>query len=145
MNKYPRLRSHTQKGKNGQVWVWYSYDQRPNGPEISLGSDYAKALEQWELLHNKKPLTIGRVQEAIDRWRAEVLPTYENLESRKQYAKQLKRVEEWCGQKAWYDITLPAMRQYLKRRSAKTQGNREMSVLSILWGFAKMEGMTELP
>lgn len=145
MNKYPRLRTHTRKGKSGQVWTWWTYDQRPHGPEISLGNDYQEALRKWDQLHNKKPLTLGRVQEAIDRWRKEVLPTYENPESRKQYGKQLKRIETWCGAKAWHDITLPAMRQYLKLRTAKTQGNREMSVLSIVWSFAKMEGLTDLP
>lgn len=144
MNKYPRLRTHTRKGKSGQVWTWWTYDQRPHGPEISLGSDYTKALEQWNLLHNKKPLTIGRVQEAIDRWRDEVLPTYDNAETRKSYTRQLTRVEAWCGQMAWYEITLPMMRKYLKMRSAKVQGNREMAVLSIVWSFARIEGITEL-
>jgi integrase len=143
-NKKPRLRTHTRKGKNGQVWTWWTYDQRPHGPEISLGSDYIKAMEQWDLLHNKKPLTIGRVQQAIDQWRADVLPTYESAETRKGYTKQLARIEAWCGNKAWYEITLPVMRQYLKKRSAKTQGNREMAILSILWSYARMEGMTEL-
>ena len=65
-NKYPRLRTHTRKGKAGQVWTWWTYDQRSHGPEISLGSNYTKALEQWNLLHKKKPLTLGRIQEAID-------------------------------------------------------------------------------
>jgi hypothetical protein len=143
-NKYPRLRTHTRKGKSGQVWTWWTYDQRPHGPEISLGRDYAKALEQWELLHLKKPLTIGRVQEAINAWRDEVLPSYPNSETRKSYTKQLRNVEAWCGQMSWYEITLPLMRQYLRARSAKTQGNRELSVLSIVWSYARKEGMTEL-
>lgn len=144
MNKYPRLRTHTRKGKAGQVWTWWTYDQRPHGPEISLGSDYAKALEQWNLLHNKKPLTIGRIQEAIDKWRDEVLPTYDNRETRKSYGKQLANIEAWCGAMAWHEVTLPMMRQYLDKRSAKTQGNRELSVLSIVWGKARIWGMTEL-
>ena len=36
------------------------------------------------------------------------------------------------------------LRQYLDKRSAKTQGNRELSLLSIIWGKAKLWGMTEL-
>lgn len=144
MNKYPRLRTHTRKGKAGQVWTWWTYDQRPWGPEISLGSDYAKAIEQWTLLHLKKPLTIGRVQEAIDRWRKDVLPGYENAETRKSYAKQLLRVEAVFGQMAWHEITLPVLRMYLDKRSAKVQGNRELAVLSIVWGKARLWGMTEL-
>ena len=137
MNKYPRLRTHSRKNKSGKLLVWYGYDQRPHGPEISLGSDYAKALEQWDLLHNKKPLTRGRIQEAINAWRDEVLPDYDNADTRKSYTKQLANVEAWCGQMAWHEVTLPLMRQYLRARSAKVQGNRELSVLSIVWSYAR--------
>jgi hypothetical protein len=144
MNKYPRLRTHTRKGKAGQVWTWWTYDQRPHGPEISLGSDYDKAIQQWDLLHNKKPLTIGRIQEAITKWRSECLPGYENKDTRNSYSKQLANVESVFGQMAWHEVTLPMLRQYLDKRSAKTQGNREMSVLSIVWGRARLWGMTEL-
>lgn len=46
---YPRLRVHRRKGKAGQVWTYWTYDQRARGgPEIPLGSDYAKALELYE-------------------------------------------------------------------------------------------------
>lgn len=145
MNKYPRLRTHTRKGKSGQVWTWWTYDQRPHGPEISLGSDYATALEKWNELHNKKPLTIGRLQEAINRWREDCLPTYEVAKTRKDYTRHLVNIERTFGKLAWHEITLPALRTYLDKRSAKTQGNRELSVLSIVWGKARLWGMTELP
>lgn len=143
-NKHPRLRTHTRKGKSGQVWTWWTYDQRPHGPEISLGSDYDKAIEQWELLHLKKPLTIGRIQEAINAWRDDVLPTYDNTETRNSYTRQLSNIEAVFGSMAWHEITLPMMRQYLKKRTAKTQGNRELSVLSIVWSYARKEGLTDL-
>ena len=144
MNKYPRLRTHTRKGKSGQVWTWWTYDQRPHGPEISLGSDYARALEQWDLLHNKKPLTIGKVQEAIERWRTECLPAYPNAKTIQGYLQSLKQVEPVFGPAAWHQITLPALRQYLDKRTAKTQGNRELALLSIIWGKARLWGMTDL-
>ena len=73
-SKYPRLRSHARKGKSGQVWTWWTYDMRPEGgTEISLGNDYAKALEQWHKLHNHAPMIKGTIQEAIDKWRLECL------------------------------------------------------------------------
>ena len=144
MNKYPRLRTHTRKGKGGQVWVWWTYDQRPHGPEISLGSDYPKALEQWDLLHNKKPLTVGKVQEAITRWRDECLVKYTNAKTRKDYDLSLARIEPVFGPAAWHQITLPAMRQYLDKRTAKRQGNKELSLLSVIWGKARLWGYTEL-
>ena len=144
-SKYPRLRSHTRKGKSGQVWTWWTYDMRPEGgTEISLGSDYAIALEKWHKLYHHIPMTRGTVQEAIDKWREDCLPKYKD-KTRDDYARQLARVEAVFGPAAWHEVTLPALRQYLDKRSAKTQGNREMSVLSIVWGKARMWGMTSLP
>ena len=145
VNKHPRLRTHTRKGKSGQVWTWWTYDQRPHGPEISLGSDYAKALEQWDLLHNKKPLTVGKVQEAINRWRESILPQYESKKTREGYLQNLTKIEPVFGPVGWHQITLPVMRLYLDKRTAKTQGNRELALLSIIWGKARLWGMTELP
>jgi hypothetical protein len=146
MNKYPRLRTKIHRGKNGQCWTYYRYDMRGTGkPDIQLGTDYAAALEHWHKLHNHIPMTIGRVQQAIDKWRSDVLPTYDKPETRKSYAKQLANVEAAMGHMAWHEITLPVLRQYLDARSAKTQGNREMSVLSIVWGKARLWGMTEMP
>ena len=145
-SKYPRFRSVTRKGRGGQVWVYYRYDMRPEGkPDIQLGTDYAAAIEQWHKLHNRLPLTVGRLQEAVDRWRERELPKYENVETRKSYAKQLKNIEAAMGHMAWHEVTLPGMRTYLDDRTAKVQGNRELAVLSIVWGKARLWGMTEMP
>lgn len=144
-SKYPRLRSKTYKGAGGQIWTYYVYDMRGTGkPDVRLGRDYATALEQWNKHHNHLPLTLGRIQEAIDKWREHCLPQYENPETRKSYAKQLANVEGAFGQMAWHEVTLPDMRRYLDKRSAKTQGNRELSVLSIVWGKARLWGITNL-
>lgn len=145
-SKYPRFRSVTRKGANGQVWVYYRYDMRGTGKsDVNLGSDHGAALEMWHKLHNHQPLTVGRVQEAIDRWRDKCLPEYDNAETRKSYAKQLANIEAVFGGAGWHEITLPVLRQYLDKRTAKTQGNRELSVLSIVWGKARLWGMTALP
>jgi hypothetical protein len=143
VNKYPRLRTYTKRGKAGQVWTWWAYDQRPHGPEIPLGKDYAKAIQKWDELHNQKARIVGRIQEAITRWRDEVLPLYESKTTRDGYTKNLKTIEAWCGQMAWGEVTVPMLRQYLRKRSAKVQGNREMSVLQIVWNYAVLEGITE--
>lgn len=144
--KYPRLRTKVYRGKGGQAYVYYSYDMRPEGKtDIRLGTDYAKAIEQWELLHNKKPLTIGRLQEAFDKWEQQELPKYESAETRKGYAKNLRMIAPVLGGMTWDEVTLPILREYLDRRSAKTQGNREISLLSIVWGKALLWGMTRLP
>lgn len=144
--KYPRLRTKVYRGAGGQAYVYYSYDMRPEGKtDVRLGTDYAKAIEQWELLHNKKPLTIGRLQEAFDRWELHELPKYESAETKKGYAKNLRMIAPVLGGMTWDEVTLPILREYLDRRSAKTQGNREVSLLSIVWGKALLWGMTRLP
>lgn len=153
-SKYPRLRTHTRKGKGGQVWTSWWYDMRGTGkPDVSLGTDYAIALEKWRELHLEKPKTVGRIQEAIDRFvndylggdDGENVPAYENKETVRSYKKQLKNIGAAFGQMAWHEVTLPVMREYLDLRTAKTQGNRELSVLSIVWGKARIWGMTQLP
>jgi hypothetical protein len=143
-SKHPRFRTHTRKSKSGKVWVWYAYDMRPEGgTEISLGADYDQAIAKWRELYEDKPKTIGLVQEAINQYRAEVLPTKKG-NTLTDYTKYLARVEAAFGKAGWHQITVPVMREYLRKRSAKTQANRELSMLSILWGDARKWGMTEL-
>lgn len=145
-SKYPRLRSHTRNGKGGQVWVSYWYDMRGTGkPDVPLGSDYSNAILQWEKLANHIPLTKGRVQEAIDRFVEKVLPTYTSAETVKGYKKNLRQLEPVFGKAGWHEITLPVLRQYLDIRKGKTQGNRELALLSVIWGKALLWGMTEKP
>ncbi|MDZ7918477.1 integrase [Rhodoferax sp.] len=145
-SKHPRLRSKTYKGAGGQVWTYYVYDMRGTGkPDVRLGTDYAAALEGWHKLHNNLPLTIGRLQQAFNQWRDQVLPEYENAKTRAEYARHLKNLEGPFGHMGWHEVNLPVLCQYLDTRSAKTQGNRELAVLSIVWGKARRWGMTELP
>lgn len=114
-------------------------------PDVRLGKDYATALEGWHKLHNDLPLTLGRISQAITKWRDEVLPEYKNAHTRSEYGRQLANIEGAFGQMAWHEVTLPVLCQYLDARTAKTQGNRELSVLSIVWGKARRWGMTALP
>ena len=159
ITKHPRLRSYVRKNKDGRVRVYYFYDMRPDGTrDIPLGTEYAEALQKWDEIHNHKPRTIGRVREATERWVLRELPNYANEETRKGYAKQVQRIEDVFGAMTWDEVTLPILREYLDRRmvkqkkgdksppkQAKTQGNREMSVFCIVWGKARLWGMTEKP
>lgn len=143
---FPRLRSHTRKGVGGNVWTSWYFDMRQEGTkDVPLGSDYAQALVKWRELTEGGPRIAGTLQEAINGWREKVLPGYTSDETRKGYARNLKTIEAWCGAMTWDAVKLPMLKQYLQRRTAKTQGNREMSVLQIVWNWARTEGMTELP
>lgn len=144
--KYPRLKTRVRKGRSGQVWVYYFYDMRPEGKtDISLGRDHARALEQWDELHNKRQHTVGRLEEAFKRWEERELPKYDNDHTVRGYTANLKMLRPVFGQMTWDEVDLPELRQYLDLRSAKTQGNREMSLLRIVWGKARLWGMTRLP
>jgi hypothetical protein len=138
--KHPRFRTHVRKGANGQRWVSYWYDMRPDGEkDISLGSDYADALVKWDELHHHKPRIAGTLQEAFERWSAEVLPTYESAVTRKGYAQNLRHIAPVFGPATWDQVTPKTITGYLKNRSAKTQGNREMALLSVIWAWAVRE------
>jgi integrase len=140
-NKYPRLRTHVRKGANGQVWVSYYFDNRPN-KDIPLGTDYVKAVEQWDKIRNKIPLTVGRIQQAIDKYKETILPNLVKG-TRQQYATYIKQLEPVFGQAGWHEVNVPVLLRYLDTRTKKTSANRELSVLSVIWGKAVRWGMTE--
>ena len=142
--KYPRLHTRIRKGKAGQVWVYYFYDMRPEGkPDVSLGSDHARALEKWDELHNKREQIVGRLEEAFRRWEERELPTYDNEHTSRGYKAGLGMLRPVFGQMTWEEVDLPSLRQYLDLRTGKTQGNREMSLLRVIWGKALIWGMTK--
>ncbi len=144
-SNHPRLRTHVRRGANGQVWTYWSYDMRCEGkPDINLGKDHAAALAKWDELHNQRPAQIGRLAEAFARWSDRELPKYANADTRRSYARQLASIAPVFGAMVWDDVTLPVLREYLDRRSAKVQGNRELSLLSVIWGKARLWGMTRL-
>ena len=141
--KYPNLRTHVRRGKNGQVWTYWTYDRRAEGlPELPLGSDYAQAIASWRKLREHVPLTVGRLQQAIDKWRDEVLPTYTVPNTRHQYRSYLKNIEAAMGHMGWEEISMQTLYTYIGKRSAKTSANREMSTLALVWNAARRWGMT---
>lgn len=145
-SKHPRLRVHIKRGKAGQVWTSYWYDMRGTGePDVALGTDRDAALKRWDELHNLKPRIAGTLEEAFLAWERAVLPGYKSDETRKGYARNLKRLRPAFGEATWDGVDLKGPKAYLQRRSAKTQGNRELALLSVIWNWARGEGLTELP
>ncbi|SFE19711.1 integrase [Paracidovorax konjaci] len=146
-NTYPRLRSHTRKRANGKVVVYYFYDMRHQGtPDIPLGTDYEAAIRRWKEIHFETgPSIAGTLEEAFAAWEIEVLPTYESKVTKAGYTKHLRRIRPVFGPSTWDQVTLPILKAYLRKRTAKTQGNREMALLSLIWNWARVEGYTALP
>lgn len=137
-SKYPRLRCHVRRNQAGKVTTYYFYDRRPEGkPDVPLGTEYEAAVKGWDELHNRKPRIAGTLEEAFERWEAEVLPTYENAGTRRNYTAHLKRLRPIFGPSTWDAVEFTDLKGYLKARGAKTQGNREMALLSIVWNWAR--------
>ena len=147
-NKHPRLRSHSRRRKSGRVVTYYFYDRRPEGePDVPLGTDYVEALKRWEEIHTRAPRIAGTLMEAFEKFeREELTPArYPSDETRKGYARHLKHLKPVFGPATWDAIELVDLRGYLDDRTAKTQGNREMAMLSIVWNKARLWGLTKLP
>lgn len=145
-NKYQKLRRHIRKRKSGRVIIYYFYDMRGTGePDISLGTDYDEALKKWHEIHNRKPRIAGTLLEAMEAWEEEVLPAYTNRETRSGYKRQLNRLKPVFGAATWEGVMMADLKRYLKARTAKTQANRELAVLSVIWNWARTEGYTGLP
>jgi hypothetical protein len=143
---YPRLRSHTRKRANGKVVTYYFYDRRADGePDTPLGTDYDEAIKRWDEIHNGAPSITGTIEEAFAAWEAEALPQYTNPETRRGYTKNLKQLRPVFSEATWCDVGMPELKAYLRARTAKTQANREISLLSIVWNWARGEGYTNLP
>jgi hypothetical protein len=153
---YPRLRTLVRKGKDGVGrHVYYAYDRRPEGlPDIMLGKDREIAIAKWDELHNNRPRVRGLVREAIQDWLRDVLPTYTNAGTRRNYAANLARIDAVFGLAAWDDITLLVLKKYLtsrrnrtdKSKAAGTTANREIAAFQIVWNWARQtapEGRAE--
>lgn len=149
--QHPGLRSHSRKRKSGKVVTYYFFDRRQHGlPDIPLGTDFDQAIKRWEEIrtHGHLQTDAGLLEEAFRLWERDAergLPSYEKRETRRGYEKNLRRLRPVFGTAAWHDVTMPTLVAYLDARSAKTQGNREMSLLSIVWNYARTKGLTDLP
>lgn len=139
--KHPKLRAQSWRTAGGEVRTAYYYDMRGTGEkDIPLGTDYAQALRRWAEIHLDAPRKIGTLAEAFDRWTAEELPKYRATTLR-DYRLCLTQLRPVFDAGRWADITLPVLRAYLRKRTAKTRANRELSVLQIVWHWARLEGL----
>lgn len=143
--KHPRLRTYIKRGASGQVWVSYAYDMRGTGQrDIPLGTDYDTAVARWAEIRQNKNRVAGTIEEALARYERDVLPGLKP-ETKRGYTKHLRRIRPVFGPAAWELVKLPALVAYLEKRAGKTQANRELALLSIVWNKARLWGMTELP
>ena len=137
---------HVRKGKNARSYTYFYYDMRGEGvPDIPLGRDRDEAIAKWDELHNKVPRIKGTLEEAFRMWEEEKLPEYTNEETKRGYRKALKQLRPVFSTATWDATKLIHLVGYLKDRKGKTQANREMALLSLIWNQAQLWGLTTLP
>lgn len=144
--QHPRLKVHVRRRANGKVATYYVYDMRSEGlPDIPLGRDYDLAIKRWKELREGGPRVAGTIEEAFASWEKAALPSYSSAETRRGYTKSLRQIRPVFGGATWESVKLVHLKAYLKKRTAKTQGNRELALLSVIWNWARGEGLTDLP
>lgn len=137
-SKHPRFRSHTWKTAGGEVRTAYYYDRRAEGlKDTPLGTNYDQALAKWREIHFDLPRLAGTLEEAFRAWEKDALPGYRQS-TRRDYSLCLTQIRPAFGGAEWETITMPTLRAYLTKRSAKTRGNRELALLSIIWNWARV-------
>lgn len=150
-SKYPKLRVSIKRGKAGQVWTSWWYDMRGTGkPDVPLGNDRDEALRRWAEIHLDAPRIAGTLEEAFRGWEEHGLRVRPNGQPRSPetiqgYLKCLRAIRGPFGRARWEDIKLPTLRRYIEARTAKTRAKQEMQLLSVIWAWARLEGMTTLP
>jgi hypothetical protein len=144
-SKYPGLRTRVRKYPSGKVWTGYYYCPEGQKKEKALGTDWDTALAEYNRLHNHVPSLRGKLDEAFERWEIEILPSYTSDETQKGYAKSLRKLKPVFGPATWDSVRLKHLLDYLKKRKAKTQGNREMALLSVIWNQARKWELTQIP
>lgn len=150
-SKYPKLRVSVKRGRAGQVWRSWWYDMRGTGkPDAALGNDYDQALKRWAEIHLEAPRVSGTLEEAFKAWEERGIEVRPNGRPREAetisgYRKCLKVIRGPLGGGTWAEVTLPVLVAYLDKRTAKERGRQEMQLLSVVWNWARLQGMTTLP
>lgn len=148
-SKHPKLRVSVKRGRAGQVWTSYWFDMRGTGkPDVALGNDYAEALRRWAEIALDAPRIAGTLEEAFREWENDeqhgLLAPRLKSSTRVGYAKCLRALRPVFGGARWDEVTLPVLAQYVRKRTAKARARQEMQLLSVLWGWARIAGLTAL-
>lgn len=149
-SKHPKLRVSVKRGKAGQVWRSWWFDMRGTGkPDVALGTDYAVALTKWAELYFGAPQIAGTLEEAFKAWAERGIELRPDGRRRSDvtisgYRKCLAALRPVFKRAQWHEVDLPALVKYRNERSAKGRARQELQVMSVIWGFARLEGMTAL-
>jgi integrase len=130
------------------VHYYYDHGGKPR-KETPLGADYGIAIKKWAEIEHARVIPAAAMlmfRHVADRYRAEVVPGK---------APKTQRLNNRCitallsffdDPPAPFESIRPIdIRQYLDWRTAKVMANREVSLFSHLWNWARGKGITDLP
>ncbi|KFA40018.1 integrase family protein [Xylella fastidiosa] len=141
----PRFRVRPQK--SGVVHYYYDHGGKPR-KETPLGRDYGLAIKRWAELEHAQitPAIAVTFRHVAERYRAEVIPTKAYNTQRVEHRCLAPLLKFFDDPPAPFESIKPVnIRQYLDWRTSKVIANREVSVFSHLWNWARSKGITDLP
>jgi integrase len=141
----PRMLRRVRTLKSGKVWTGYYYDGREDGKrkEIPLGTDLNAAKRKWaELEQCDPPVDTTTMRHVFDRYERDIVPR-KGILTQRDNLQELKHLRPVFDD-APIDQLLPMhVAQYRDARTAKTRGNREISLLSDVFNMAREWGFTQ--
>ena len=132
----PRMGARTLK--RGRIRYYYTGIP---GKKIPLGSDLNEARLKWAKLENGEDDT-SKFLAISERWKKSDEFKGLALRTQKSYAEHLANLQEAFKAFTLGDIQPVDVRQYLDRRSKKVAANREISLLSAIFNWARERGLT---
>ncbi|WP_369210733.1 tyrosine-type recombinase/integrase [Xylella fastidiosa] len=140
----PRFRVRPQK--SGVVHYYYDHGGTPR-KETPLGRDYGLAIKRWAELEHAQitPAVAVTFRHVAERYRAEVIPTKAYNTQRVEHRCLAALLKFFDDPPAPFEAIRPVdIRKYLDWRPFKVSANREISVFSHLWNWARSKGLTDL-
>lgn len=134
----PRMTARTLK--SGRVKYYYT----GFGGKKPLGSDLSQARIEWAKLENGEDDS-SKFIAVSERWKKSEEFKALAFRTQKSYSEHLVNLQEAFKAFTLSDIQAVDVRKYLDKRSKKIAGNREVSLLSIIFNWARERGLTNNP
>src|SRR5690606_27790881 len=151
----PRLRARRRRGK---IYYYYDLGGRPR-KEVSLGSDYISAIQEWAKREQVAQVISATFNDAANLYVVEKLPT-KAARTQQDNLKELPFLREFFGDAALDEIEPVHIKQFMDWRRKKARewlikkgrkvdnesghvrANRERALFSHIFNFARGKGLT---
>lgn len=120
--------------------IAYYYNAGPK-KRIPLGKNLAAARLKWAEIENSDS-PVGTFRSVVEEWKKAELAT-RGIYTQKQYVKYLEELIPAFGHIPLDSINTSHVQKYLTKRTAKVKANREISLLSTIFNWARRQGMTQ--